>query len=108
MKSQPPVRIQYVQKRFVPGGILGLLFFNFREATEAGAEAGMRAAAGTGTTAGVGATTGSEPTTGAGNTTGAGTEERAREGIEASTLLYSLLSCQMMFDKSIYFEDMSL
>lgn len=93
IKSQPPVRIQYVQKRFVPGGIIGLLFFNVGEATGAGAEAGTGAAAGAGTT------------TGTGTTTGAGTGAREREGIE---LLYSSLCCQMMFDQHIYLEDMSL
>lgn len=103
IKSQPPVRIQYVQKRFVPGGILGLLFSNVGEATGAGAEAGTGAAAGAGTTTGAGATTGAGTTTGTGTTTGAGTGARAREGIE---LLYSSLCCQMMFNQQIYLEDM--
>lgn len=58
--------------------ILGLLFFNAGEAT------------------------------GAGTMTGAGTGARAREGIEASTLLYSSFSCQMVLDQQIYLDNMSL
>lgn len=122
IKSQPPVRIQYVQKVFSPGTILGLVFFSAGQATGAGVEAGAGAEAGVGTmmgagattgaetttragattgaetTTGAGAMTGAETTTRAGTTTGAGTGARAREGIEASTPLYISLSCQTMLD----------
>lgn len=99
IKSQPPVRIQNVQNCFVPGTILGRVFFAAGEATGAWAGAGAGAdsearagtRAGGGITTGAGATTGAETTTGAGTATGARTGVRVREGIGAASLLYSSL-----------------